>query len=391
MLLHKISPVDYVDPWNKGYAQRMHMLTKSKTRVAYFYEEANNSTFRYRAYNMVQVLNGAPEYGVSGGYFFLTDALHFDEIAKTADVLVICRSRYCARLAALVMKFRARGKRVLFDVDDLVFDTDYAHLIMDTLGVNLSQEQVLNDWFAMISRMGQTLRLCDGAITTNAYLAGKIKEFSGLPVHVVPNFMNQEQLAVSSAVFEAKQHQAFQSQGRKCFGYFSGSPSHQHDFAIVEHALATVLAERDDVEVAVVGYIEKGVLLSSFSERIKYFPFQDYVNLQRLVGQVEFNLMPLQSNSFTDCKSELKYFEAAAVGTLSIASPSFTYSRAIQHDATGYLSKAHEWVDMMMHALDRSVDYASMADAARADALNKFGWQVQVPTILQALGFSEDS
>ena len=109
------------------------------------------------------------------------------------------------------------------------------------------------------------------------------------------------------------------------------------------------------------------------------------MNLQRLLGTVEFNLMPLQSNAFTDCKSELKYFEAASVGTLSIASPSFTYRRAIQDGKNGYLSKAHEWTASILRAIDRSESYEAMALEARSDALLKFGWQHQTQTILDAL------
>lgn len=115
------------------------MLHRREVRVAYFYEEPNNSTFRYRAYNMAQVLNGCETGNVSASYFFLSDRERFDEIADAADVLVICRSRYCHEVNGLITKFRARRKRVLFDIDDLVFDTDYAHLVVATLGVDVTK------------------------------------------------------------------------------------------------------------------------------------------------------------------------------------------------------------------------------------------------------------
>jgi glycosyltransferase involved in cell wall biosynthesis len=361
------------------------MLYRREVRVAYFYEEPNNSTFRYRAYNMAQVLNEPGAGNVSASYFFLADSDRFDEIADAADLLVVCRSRYCHQVNGLITKFRARRKKVLFDVDDLVVDTDYAHLVVATLGLDVTQKGVWDDWFAMIARMNQTLRLCDGAITTNQFLAQKITDCSGLPVSVVPNFMNKEQLAVAEKVFAAKERARFVGNGKITLGYFSGSPSHRLDYAIVEPALADVLSERPSVEVMVVGYIDHGPTMREFGHRISRQPFQDYVNLQRLLGTVEFNLMPLQSNAFTDCKSELKYFEAASVGTLSIASPSFTYSRAIRDGETGYLSKAHEWTESILRAIDRVEAYESMAKQARDDALLKFGWQHQTKTILNAL------
>ncbi|SEI92844.1 MULTISPECIES: glycosyltransferase [unclassified Variovorax] len=383
--LDVVPPVAYADPWLQPLSRRLATLQRGAQRVAYFYEEPNNSTFRYRAYNMAQVLNESGEGQVSASYFFLSDSDRFDEIADAADLLVICRSRYCHQVNGLITKFRARGKRVLFDVDDLVVDTDYAHLVVATLGLDVSQKGVWDDWFAMIARMHQTLRLCDGVITTNTFLAQKIADCSGLPVTVVPNFMNKEQLAVAEKVFAAKERARFVGNGKITLGYFSGSPSHRLDYAIVEPALADVLSERPDVEVMVVGYIDHGPAMREFGHRVSRQPFHDYVNLQRLLGTVEFNLMPLQSNAFTDCKSELKYFEAASVGTLSIASPSYTYSRAIRDGETGYLSKAHEWTESILRAIDNSEAYGSMAAQARKDALLKFGWQRQTKTILNAL------
>ena len=380
-----ILPVPYADPWLQPLPRRLATLQQGAKRVAYFYEEPNNSTFRYRAYNMAQVLNEPGDGRVSASYFFLSDSDRFDEIADAADLLVICRSRYCHQVNGLITKFRARGKRVLFDVDDLVVDTDYAHLVVATLGLDVTQKGVWDDWFAMIARMYQTLRLCDGAITTNEFLAEKIAACSGLPVAVVPNFMNKEQLAVAEKVFAAKESARFAGKGKITLGYFSGSPSHRLDYALVEPALADVLAERPDVEVMVVGYIDHGPVMREFADRISRQPFHDYVNLQRLLGMVEFNLMPLQSNAFTDCKSELKYFEAASVGTLSIASPSFTYRRAIRDGENGYLSKAHEWTEAILRAMDRTASYEAMALDARQDALLKFGWQNQTETILNAL------
>lgn len=386
MFVLDVPAVSYSDPWLLPLSRRLVALQRGEKRVAYFYEEPNNSTFRYRAYNMAQVLNESVDSQVSGSYFFLADRDRFDEIADAADLLVVCRSRYCHEVNGLITKFRARGKRVLFDVDDLVVDTDYAHLVVATLGLDVTQKGVWDDWFAMIARMNQTLKLCDGAITTNAFLAQKIADCSGLPVAVVPNFMNREQLEVAEKVFAAKERANFRGNGKITLGYFSGSPSHRLDYAIVEPSLVDVLAERPNVEVMVVGYIDHGPAMREFRHRISRQPFHDYVNLQRLLGTVEFNLMPLQSNAFTDCKSELKYFEAASVGTLSIASPSFTYSRAISDGETGYLSKAHEWTESILRAIDQSTEvYASMATRAREDALRKFGWQHQRETILNAL------
>ncbi len=349
--LDTVPPVDHQDPWHLPLQERMRLLARKPRSVAYFYEQADNSTFRYRVHNMVEVLNSGQD-DVGASYFFLADTARLDEIAEMATVLVMCRMRYDHRVNRLVAAFRQRGKRVLYDIDDFVFDADYVHLLVNTLDLDADNPQVWNDWFAYLSRMGAALKLCDGGITTNEHLAHKMRGFAGIPVEIVPNFMNREQLALSGRVAEAKATQAPGQDGLIHLGYFSGSPSHNRDYALV-------------------------VRLEKFGSRVKRYPFQDYVNLQRLIGSVEFNLMPLQFNTFTDCKSELKYFEAAAVGTMSIASPSYVYARAIQHGENGFLARSYEWAKVIREALDRLPEYGAITARAHADALGRYAWTVQ--------------
>ncbi|SAL19826.1 hypothetical protein AWB68_00689 [Caballeronia choica] len=377
--------VPYSDPWNIPLSERIRMLVAGRQKVAYFYEAPNNSTFRYRAYNMVQVLNDGKSRDVSASFFFLEDWARIDEVVDYADVLVICRSRYSNRINQLVMKFRVQGKRVLFDIDDFVFDSSYAHLIMSTLDQDASDPDRLDYWFSYIGRLGGTLNLCDGAITTNQYLAKKIANFSGLPVSVVPNFMNKEQVSYSDDLFRGKEMSGFARDDKIHLGYFSGSPSHKLDYAIIEPALEEILEIDPRVEVMVVGYIESGPNLKKFGNRVTRQPFQDYVNLQRVISSVEFNLMPLQANDFTNCKSELKYFEAAVVGAVSIASPSYTYAAAIHDGENGYIARAHEWLSVIKEAIEDTSRYRRITENAREDARAKYAWFNQRENILEAL------
>lgn len=385
MFEFRTAGVPYYDPWILPLSKRLEMLTRGKRRVAYYYEEPNNSTFRYRAYNMAHVLNTCSGGDVSASWFHRVDLDRIEEIADATDRLVICRSGYDQTISRLVATFRARGKPVLFDIDDFVFDTRFTELVLRTLGQDLA-EVVWQDWYGRIGRAGDTLRLCDGAITTNAYLADRIHDYSGLPVAVVPNFMNPEQLDLSAKVYAEKQALRFKGDGRLCAGYFSGSPSHRLDYALVEPAMEALLDARPDLHLMLVGYIEPSASLARFGPRIIRAPFHDYVNLQRLIASVEFNLMPLQCNAFTDSKSELKYFEAAAVGTLSIASPSRNYAASIRHGENGWLSRAHQWERMIDHALSSLADYERIATVAHDDALLRYSWTGQYPAICKALG-----
>ncbi|MDF3886545.1 glycosyltransferase [Cupriavidus basilensis] len=349
--------------------------------MAYFYDNPDNSTFRYRIYNMMQAMSlTANEIGAS--YFHLGDEEHIDAIVERADVIVFCRTRYSLMMMRVALAAKERGKRVLFDVDDFVFNVDYIHLILNTLDVDTEPSAVWDFWYAYIGRIGSMLKLCDEAIATNEFLAQRISEFTGRPVHVIPNFLNREQLDVSDRIYEQKARQNFRRDGRFHLGYFSGSPSHNKDLGLVEEALAELLSRRSDVVVRVAGYMEIKGPLAAFRDRIEFLPFRDFVNLQHAIGEVEINLMPLQDNLFTNCKSELKYFDAAVVGTLSVASPVYTYSKAIQDGHNGFLASDHQWYSTLTRLVEASPsEMASWIQAAREDARVRYGWNSQAGLI----------
>ena len=374
-------------PWKAPLHQRLRALRGGGVRVAYFYEQADDSTFRYRVYNMTQALDdGSGE--ITASYFFLADLPRLADIVELSDLLVICRARYDHRVNQLVSAFRRAGKRVLFDVDDLVFDTAYAHLIQHTLDQDPSNSGVWDYWFAYAGRIGATLRLCDAAITTNEHLGERVTEFADIPVSVVPNFLNREQLNASDPIFAERIDRGRGSGERVRLGYFSGSPSHNRDFAIVAPSLEVVLDDDPALELVVVGYIEPGPLLARFRGRVEQHPYYDFVTLQQLVGSVDFNLVPLQFNSFTNCKSELKYFEAAVVGTQTIASPTFTYARAIRHGDNGYLAQAHQWADCIQTAVAAMPEFDVMARRSYAHARDTYAWFNQRGQIVSALGIA---
>ena len=73
---------------------------------------------------------------------------------------------------------------------------------------------------------------------------------------------------------------------------------------------------------------------------------------------------------FNDCKSELKFFEAAAVGTWTVASASQAFVAAIDDGKTGRLARAYEWDSALGEAVDLVGDpatYAARATQAAED------------------------
>ena len=389
-----------LQPGQSPLYERLATLRRGQVRVAYLAENVHSSTFRYRAANMAAVLNvpvAANEVQTSAACFFSGDLSHAADIVASADILVISRVRHDFATAAFVQQFKAQGKKVWFDIDDWVFDPQAIGLIIHAAGQTASDE-VLNYWHAVVSRMGQMLLLCDGAITTNHYLAQKIAKFANVAVKVIPNFANEQQLVASQPLYEKKTGQANSSSDSMRLGYFSGSASHNRDIALLLPALEIVMAGDPRVQLVLVGPVDLGEYAARFEQnynhRIERHAFTDYVNLQQLIAGVDFNLVPLQANEFTHCKSELKYVDAANVGTLTIASPTHAYAAAIRHGHNGYLAADSEWLEVLLLAITKKDTdppaHHRMVMAAHHDVQNRLTYKTQREVVLLALEVSHD-
>ena len=299
---------------------------------------------------------------------------------------MLCRnSLYNDRVARLATQARARNRTILFDVDDLVFDPTYVHLLMDTLGLDMRMLENWDDRFGYVGRVGATYSLCDGALVTNAYLAARAEAWSGKPTRIIPNFLNHEQHEISDRIWEAKMGDGWDRDGRTHLGYFSGSPSHNRDFALVAPTIGHLMDEDPSLWLRVVGFLDPVPELARHLDRIEFLPLQDFLNLQREIGAVEINLVPLRNNPFTDCKSELKWFEFPVVGALTIASP--TYSSNYHRPWVQRLVATPQAWDLTLREVLRDLDAhrPDVAPRAREEARDRYGWDRQRAVIEFAL------
>jgi glycosyltransferase involved in cell wall biosynthesis len=266
-----------------------------------------------------------------------------------------------------------------------VFDTNHIDLIISTSGQKPSDE-VLNYWHAVVSRMARTMCLCDGVITTNAFLADKIRQFMNAPVKIIANFANAQQLQASHPIYQRKLAHDLADPDRIKLGYFSGSASHNRDLAVLLPALDRVMLADPRVDLVLVGPVELAEGFEArFGGRVTRHAFTDVVTLQQLIGSVDFNLVPLVSNAFTDCKSELKFVDAALVGTLTIASPAFSYAVAIRHGENGYLAPADQWEQVLQAAIADRPHAQDLRVKAHETAMAHFVWQTQAKVVRAAL------
>jgi len=367
-------------PWDAPLATRLQLLKPGTTRVAYFSELPDQASFRYRCYNMAQALNSNSTTH-SGSYFFLADLKALYNLADHADILVLSRVRYDGNVHRLLDQFAQAGKPVYSDIDDLIFSPRYAGLVARSLD-HPTEGKVIDSWFAFLSRVGETLRLSDGVLVSTQHLASLVRAEYDKPIAVIPNFLNEEQRHVSHA---AKENRGEYGPETMTLGYFSGSSSHSLDFAIVAPALRTVLLKNPGFRLLLAGHIDIPAEFQEISSQFSLLPYMDILSLQEAISRVDLNVVALQENDFTYCKSELKFFEAAIVGTPTIATATPVFSSVITHGVNGLLVEGANWIDVLKEATQLGQNaWKKMARAAEKTAEAHYTPRVLSPAIEQA-------
>ena len=381
-------PGTVADLWDSSMAERVGAMLDGEHRVAFVYRTPDTSTFRYRVANTVDALNHAPGNRLRAAWFCDDELRALARLMPELDAVVVARYPWNAALRELVQSAHRHDVPLLFDCDDLVFDVGFAELVMSSLGKDQDVNAEWDVWFAYMGRLNASLNACRGAMTTNSILADRLSAYVEDGAAVVPNVMNREQQAYSRALLDAKVASGFRRSGPVTVGYFSGTPSHVRDFRVASSALARLLDEDDDVSVRIVGYLDDLGALEPHRDRVEFQKFMHYVELQQSIAEVEVNIAPLSHTAFNICKSDLKFFEAAAVGTWTVASHTPSLDDAIDDGVTGRLAKAHEWDVALKEAVELARDtraYADRVTPAAEKAHARWAWDSVADPLAQAL------
>lgn len=334
---------------------------------------------RYRVFNPAEALRAA-------GYRVHVMALdRLDDVRRNrwqASALVLFRAEYdrLAGVAGVLAYARAAGMRIVYDIDDLVFDPGLAGSIAALSRMGRYDRR---SFVAAMARRRALLLAADLVTVSTAYLARTVEKL-GRPSVVIPNSINGEQRRVAAQIA---------SSGRRRHGgvriaYLSGSATHQKDFAECEVALLAAMARHPEVRFRLVGYLELGLRWERYRDRVERIGFLPPVDLLRCLGEIDINLAPLElGNPFCEGKSELKFFEAALVGVPTVASATETFAAAIEDGVTGFVARSdQEWERALELLIGDAGRRRAIGEAAKACALARYGLSAIGPQAVAALG-----
>ncbi len=298
---------------------------------------------------------------------------------ETADLLVIWRALWSPEIATAIGIMRARGKRVVFDVDDLMTEPDLASTdIIDGIRSQNLTEETTRSHYASVRKTMMASDFCFAPTEELAfYLRG-----SGKPTYVLPNGFDQATLGKARRALRTRR--SGPSDGLVRIGYAGGSRTHQRDLGLAIEALAKVMRERPQCRLVLFRTpdnttplidVEEYPAFVGLEDRIEWRHLQPIHELPNELARFDINLAPLEfGNAFCEAKSELKFFESALVETPTVASPTGPFSRAIDHGKTGFLAAtAEEWYAHLIQLVDDADLRARIGRQAYHAALARFG------------------
>ena len=290
----------------------------------------NSGSTRYRGHNLIEALGNLE-----------VEATHLDDSRLPEcvseilafDLIVIVRRDKTPEIMQLLEFAKSHSIPVICDLDDYLFD-DEAIFHSDFLRL-----RPIEAAHTLIQEWRELIRLCGYYTGATAYLCDRAKSLAS--THRIPNGLNLAQIELSQIALE----EALRAPREFLrLGYFSGTLTHQADFAIVSGVLARLLEEFPRLCLTVVGDLELGEFPALSHHRIEKRPFVDWRLLPAEIARVDINLIPLVVNPFTEGKSDLKYFEAALLKVPSVASPTEVFQSCIQHGINGFLANSpDEW------------------------------------------------
>lgn len=213
----------------------------------------------------------------------------------------------------LITALKKKNKILIADYDDLIFGNE---IVAAQSSIVKNGHKSLEEAANIFAHNLDAMLAFDQVITSTRPLADKVKEYnSSAQVVVQSNFIPTSLLNIYSKL-------AFYTQSRKkgSIGYFAGTKSHDKDILVVLEVLQRVLMENPLFSLLIAGPVAIPKSLSVLPNVIVNPPV-NYMRLPSLMQNCETVIAPLEITEFNNCKSRVKFLEAALSGCRLVATP----------------------------------------------------------------------
>lgn len=287
----------------------------------------------------------------------------------THDLLFLYRVPETVATRALLEAAGDLGLPRIACIDDLIF-VDDPRCLPDLDSLTPAER---DEWRAGVRRYRATIARCDAFVAPTEPLV-RMADGLGWRAHLHRNSVSPAELELGRRARDAAAA-ARDARGGPVLGYFSGTPSHDDDFASIARALRDVLVAEPSARLLLVGPLALPTELDGLADRIDRRATVAWDALPELVASVDVSLAPLLAERpFAAAKGEIKYLEAAAAGVPVVATATAAYRHAIHDGENGLLATTQdEWRRALGALLADAALRERLGAAAARDVARRYG------------------
>ncbi|MCI0910753.1 glycosyltransferase family protein [Pseudomonas putida] len=264
---------------------------------------------RYRCFNFAQSLSakGFPTACTTQAIFQKQPSFF-----SNYDYFVFHRPALTAELAEFILSMPT--ERLIADFDDLNFSVIHA---IETPAVRTRSENVSTVSKSLAKIAGAASLFTQFSSSTVPLADYLSRLFSAKKSVVIHNGVDPTFAGISEMVRERNpiSHRPY------TFAYFPGTASHNPDLQMIEEPLQRALASDSSFKLMIAGPVKIPNSLTRYADQIYKADYVAFHELPNLMAKSKFVLGPLEETEFNQCKSGLKFFEAALSGCTVIGSP----------------------------------------------------------------------
>lgn len=346
-LLHENKLEEALDIYSNAiaeYKEHLHLPTISqpkpipeKVSVLLIVDDFLSQCLRYRVQQKIEQLEHAG---------FTTEYVPWRDIAKAKNklhfyhVVIFYRVPAFPDIIETIEYAKAIKKVVFYEIDDLIFDENKYPDPFESYGGQIS----LEEYHGLIKGtilFREAMAMCDYGISSTPALVSEMQPIAKKQVC----FLHRNALDKFNYDFTALNLPKIERTYTSIF-YGSGTKAHNSDFnELVAPALAKIMEIYPQVRLTLMGYLTLPEMLEPYKERVDRIELVKEVTLYwEFLKQADINIAVLHPTSMNNCKSELKWFEAASMGVPSVVSGTQTYTEILNHKVDALIANnTEEW------------------------------------------------
>ena len=275
------------------------------------------------------------------------------------------------------------GLPTIYEIDDFLIDPKHFPEPYESYDKSLSKDEYAGLQLTTAFNAG-VAQLCEYGLASTPPLAQEMARYvrSGHTFTHRNALSSVHEKAVAAAARTDARNRSEDGNVRIFYG--SGTKAHK-DFlrSVFFDAVGEVLEKRPNVEFHSIGHVDAPKLTARFADRVvQKEPIWDVAAYWNELSSADINVAVLKKSLLTDCKSEIKWLEAAMLGIPSVVSGTSTMTGIVDDGETGMIARTkEEWVQKLLTLVDDAALRMTIGDKARKQAIENYSIEAMAQNI----------